>query len=183
MFYTAKYCGECGEKNDRVKRGWLTSRRFCETCESELKRYDWARRGVFGVGLLLALFGIGSFLKKPDKPLNVTTAPLASIAENVNQTARSSPPNANAQNPAQTLPAANTAVQPGAAANSNPKPAPVKRVSPESGQNSASETVYFCGAQTKKGTACTRRVKSPGRCWQHEGQSAILPPDKLVASR
>lgn len=30
--------------------------------------------------------------------------------------------------------------------------------------------LYFCGAITKKGTPCSRRVKSPGRCWQHIGQ-------------
>jgi hypothetical protein len=29
---------------------------------------------------------------------------------------------------------------------------------------------YFCGAVTKKGTPCSRRVKAPGRCWQHAGQ-------------
>ena len=50
-------------------------------------------------------------------------------------------------------------------------------------QNAASETVYFCGAQTKKGTPCTRRVKGGGRCWQHQGQPAMLPPEKLIASR
>jgi hypothetical protein len=38
--------------------------------------------------------------------------------------------------------------------------------------NSSTEPVYYCGAMTKKGTACTRRVKSPGRCWQHLGQPA-----------
>ena len=37
-------------------------------------------------------------------------------------------------------------------------------------QNSSTETVYFCGAMTKKGTSCTRRVRVKGRCWQHTGQ-------------
>ncbi len=31
------------------------------------------------------------------------------------------------------------------------------------------EEVYLCGAPTKKGTACTRRVKIKGFCWQHKG--------------
>jgi hypothetical protein len=42
------------------------------------------------------------------------------------------------------------------------------------------EVVYVCGARTKKGTPCQRRVRGPGRCWQHRGKPAILPPSKLV---
>lgn len=41
------------------------------------------------------------------------------------------------------------------------------------------ETVYICGARTKKGTPCSRRVQQPGRCWQHKGMKAILPEEKL----
>jgi hypothetical protein len=42
------------------------------------------------------------------------------------------------------------------------------------------ELVYICGARTKKGTPCVRRVHSPVRCWQHKGSPAILPPEKLI---
>jgi hypothetical protein len=42
------------------------------------------------------------------------------------------------------------------------------------------ETVYVCGARTKKGTPCSRRVHQPGRCWQHKGMPAMLPAEKLV---
>lgn len=37
---------------------------------------------------------------------------------------------------------------------------------------SSSEAVYFCGATTRKGTACTRRVKTKGHCWQHADREA-----------
>jgi hypothetical protein len=47
----------------------------------------------------------------------------------------------------------------------------------------APEKVYFCGAPTKKGTMCSRRVKSGGRCWQHEGLTALLPQEKLIIVR
>jgi hypothetical protein len=41
--------------------------------------------------------------------------------------------------------------------------------------------VAICGARTKKGTPCQRRVRGGvGRCWQHRGKPAILPPSKLV---
>ena len=42
------------------------------------------------------------------------------------------------------------------------------------------EVVYVCGARTKKGAPCQRRVRAPGRCWQHRGKPAVLPPSKLV---
>ena len=42
------------------------------------------------------------------------------------------------------------------------------------------EVVYICGARTKKGTPCQRRVRGPFRCWQHRGMPAMLPPSKLV---
>jgi hypothetical protein len=45
---------------------------------------------------------------------------------------------------------------------------------------SATEQLYTCGARTKKGTPCSRRVHGPVRCWQHKGAKAMLPPDKLL---
>lgn len=41
------------------------------------------------------------------------------------------------------------------------------------------EAAYICGARTKKGTPCSRRVHAPGRCWQHKGAKAMLPEEKL----
>ena len=41
------------------------------------------------------------------------------------------------------------------------------------------EDVYICGAKTKKGTPCSRRVHGPVRCWQHKGLPAMLPMEKL----
>jgi hypothetical protein len=38
--------------------------------------------------------------------------------------------------------------------------------------NAASQGVYYCGALTRKGTPCSRRVRKGERCWQHAG----LPP-------
>jgi hypothetical protein len=42
------------------------------------------------------------------------------------------------------------------------------------------EMVSICGARTKKGTPCSRRVRGKGRCWQHKGLRAMLPEDKLI---
>ena len=53
-------------------------------------------------------------------------------------------------------------------ATSAPQPSPVL------------EQTYTCGARTKKGTPCSRRVHGPVRCWQHKGAKAMLPPEKLL---
>lgn len=43
-----------------------------------------------------------------------------------------------------------------------------------------SEQLYTCGARTKKGTPCSRRVHGPVRCWQHKGAPPMLPAEKLI---
>lgn len=48
------------------------------------------------------------------------------------------------------------------------------------GTTSNEEEVYLCGALTKKGTPCSRRVHGPVRCWQHKGERAMLPKEQLL---
>ena len=43
--------------------------------------------------------------------------------------------------------------------------------------------VSMCGARTKKGAPCSRRVHGTGRCFQHIGLPAILPPERLILQR
>jgi hypothetical protein len=83
----------------------------------------------------------------------------------------------------------------GRALKSNPAPLVIQRsataptssqqIAPATGTSQTTsspgeERVYICGARTKKGTPCSRRVHGPIRCWQHKGMPAILPPDKLI---
>ena len=52
---------------------------------------------------------------------------------------------------------------------------------PSAGQSPVTvEQTYMCGARTKKGTPCSRRVHGPVRCWQHKGAAAMLPQEKLL---
>ena len=46
-------------------------------------------------------------------------------------------------------------------------------------QTTVLDDAYICGARTKKGTPCSRRVHGPVRCWQHKGKPAMLPTEKL----
>jgi len=45
----------------------------------------------------------------------------------------------------------------------------------------SNEEGYICGARTRKGTPCQRRVHALGeRCFQHKGLPAMVALDKLV---
>ncbi|HEX2270458.1 MAG TPA: hypothetical protein VHH35_13015, partial [Pyrinomonadaceae bacterium] len=60
---------------------------------------------------------------------------------------------------------------------------PVQSASPSAPPHQppvASEQLYICGARTKKGKPCSRRVHGPVRCWQHKGVPAMLPAEKLT---
>ena len=180
MPYKPKYCCQCGEKIDRIDWKPWTSRRFCELCETEFGIYEWLSRGLFGVGLLLGLFGIGSYLQKDDKPLNVASRQIVSGVPStksaVVELTNSSPVPTN--NAVQTLAqSSNSAAQ--IKSQIGAKASDLKTKQIESSTNDPSEEVYFCGAATRKGTMCSRRVKGGGRCWQHVGQAANLPQQKL----
>lgn len=174
MTYKPNYCCQCGEKIERID--WnLKSRRFCELCETDLGIYDWLPRIAFVGGIVLAIFGFGSYWMRPAKSLNTSSNQFISSLPNVNKDAVK-PSNIN--NQIQT-PKSESNRQPSKPQqNSTPKANTVL-----SSPSQPQEIVYFCGAQTKKGTPCSRRVRSGGRCWQHIGQAAMLPSDKLVANQ
>jgi hypothetical protein len=46
---------------------------------------------------------------------------------------------------------------------------------------SVDNMVYICGARTKKGTPCRRRVHAAGeRCYQHKGMAAMVSLERLT---
>ena len=128
---------------------------------------------------MLGLFSIGSYLQKDDKPLNVAPKQTVSGVPNTkNVVEQTNASQVSTNNAVQTLAqssksAAQLKSQVGTKA-SDPK---TKKI--ESSTNEPSEEIYFCGAATKKGTMCSRRMKGGGRCWQHVGQAAMLPQQKL----
>jgi len=182
MSYKPKHCCQCGEKIDRAAWKPWTSRRFCELCETELGIFDWIPRVLVGIGLLFGLYGIGSYLQKPETQLNVASHQFAAANNKGNavqpKTVAQVSTDSGVQSPTQSN---NFAAQTKTtAAPTTPEQkiqkAAVPAVAPP-------EKVFFCGAQTKKGTMCSRRMKNGGRCWQHEGQPGMLPQEKLLAAQ
>ena len=68
--------------------------------------------------------------------------------------------------------------QSSATTNSSATPSAVGQAT-TSATTTTTDDVYMCGARTKKGAPCSRRVHGPVRCWQHKGASAMLPQEKL----
>ena len=163
MFYRPKFCCNCGEKIERANWTILSSRRFCEFCETENKAFDYAVRAIVGVAMLVGLGGFATYLQRSvlvkDNGPGVEAAGIRRGLVAENRVAAPGQPKSDA---AANVPSAQPQTPP--AENLKQRENPIK---------TSTEAVYYCGAMTKKGTPCTRRVKTKGRCWQHTGQPAM----------
>ena len=159
MLYRPNFCCNCGEKIERVEWNLLTSRRFCAVCSSENSRHDLFPRLAITSGALALMFGIGTLWTNSGQ---AELKPLESSA-GIKQ----------ASAPA-------TLVQP---VNAVGETRPEQQLKPNNGtpdsagtgtgtvETERAEGKFFCGALTKKGTPCSRKVKGKGlRCFQHEGR-------------
>ena len=181
MPYKPKYCCQCGEKIDRVEWKAWTSPRFCELCATEFGIHDWTPRVLLGIALLFGLYGIGSYFQKPEKQLNVASSQFA-VTNGLNDAPPKTAPQVSTGSGVQLPSPTSNSVSPGKTRTVE-SASDLKTKRAEMPVVESPEKVYFCGAQTKKGTMCSRRVKNGGRCWQHEGQPALLPQEKLIAAR
>ena len=172
FLYKPNFCAECGEKIERENWHFWTSRSFCENCEPVFRANRIVPAALLGAGLFFIGIFFGQTGQRYQKaaPVTVTQATSASSVSEKPQTAvpkqlagtnlQGQVQNTPAEPPpANSLPAANAGKPAGA---ENIKSSPVTKA------------IYICGARTQKGTPCSRRVRSPGRCWQHLGRTSIL---------
>lgn len=151
--YKPNFCAECGERITRSRWHLWTSRRFCAECVKGVSK----RRILLPLIACSALFGLGLLTgfsaRKAPPPLVIERGQKSALSA----TAQNSSPVA-------------------------PKPAPVYGPDGTATERPTdpNEIISICGARTKKGTPCSRRVRGTGRCWQHIGRPAILPPAKLI---
>ena len=168
MLYRPNYCCHCGEKIARARWTPLTSRRFCDFCEIEQKQHDLIPRAAIVLAVLFGAAGLTAYLGRPGGSDASSAGPAAKVRPLRAEVQPKVSPGAithfdrtNANGP--------VAGNLGASANTAAPNAKQRDVR----LNSSTEPVYYCGALTKKGTPCTRRVKTKGRCWQHPGQPAV----------
>ncbi len=187
MSYKPKFCCECSEKIEQVDWKPWTSRRFCQLCATEHGIGEKLQMGLIAAAVLFGLVGLGSFWQKTGKSSNTASNLISVSSPNKNKTeANQAVTSQVAENssvqPLAHIQTTNSAIETQTKTQvSTTQNLKTRQTQLRQNPSAQDETVYFCGAQTKKGTACSRRMKGGGRCWQHSGQPAMLPPEKLIA--
>lgn len=157
MLYRPNFCCHCGEKIARSRWTLLTSRRFCDFCEVEQKQYDLLPRATVVVAVLIGAAGLTAYVsgggQAPNK-MRASGVSAPKAAPSPAQLTRESSSSSSVENRGL------TPIPPSGTVSGQPPKQPP----------SSTEPVFFCGAVTRKGTACTRRVKTRTRCWQHAGK-------------
>jgi hypothetical protein len=168
MLYRPNFCCHCGEKITRAEWRPLTSRRFCEFCAIEQQQHEMLPKVAMLLVLLVGAAGLtayfGSGAPAPQPASSAAVLESKGIFTTTSNRLRSASDDE-----------VNSAVQavPDASVNAVANAASPKTMQRRSQAGTSTETVYYCGAMTKKGTPCTRRVKTPDRCWQHVGQASM----------
>ncbi len=180
MLYKPTYCCNCGEKIEVTDTlPWKKSGRFCDVCRQEFSFQEFLPKVFILICVVFGLFGLGGYLKtiEPANTVALKQNKLP-IKENAVKTdlKSDSAQNSNLQINQNNVPFDDSNLS--SKANKNV----VEKQKSES-QTAQIELVYFCGAATKKGTPCSRKVKGGGRCWQHKGQEALLAQEKLLITQ
>ncbi|HEV7475894.1 MAG TPA: hypothetical protein VGN90_17695 [Pyrinomonadaceae bacterium] len=152
--YTPNFCSECGAKLLRLRWHLWTSRRFCGKCARRL----WKVRFLPAFVATLSLLGVGYVTGRIRRPAPPPLTIERRLDSPLND--KDPPGSSNAQLTSQ--------------------PGRVKTEDTTAASPALEEAVYLCGARTKKGTPCSRRVHGPVRCWQHKGMPAMMAQEKLL---
>lgn len=168
MFYKPTFCCHCGEKISRAEESFADSTRFCDVCKHDFLAIRIAPMFFTALMMVIGLAGAGGLMRVAP-PVPVRSAPVAAAPGIVT----AEPPRNTAVNAAPSLP------EPRAANLNRPVQIPVKtprQVAPE-------EPLSVCGAPTKKGTPCSRKVRGGGRCWQHAATPDMPKAEKSTPTR
>jgi hypothetical protein len=185
MFYKPKYCSECASELSKCDESYWLISRFCEVCKPHFKAIEiFTKFGGIAFGAVATTFGVGVWLQKPvGQPLSPAKTEIASVApapkpvrkiENNQPISNVQPKVVEVNQPVavSSKQSVTLQTQPEFDKKTQPKTAEVS-------QSAAVEPVYMCGAKTKKGMPCSRKVKGNVRCWQHLGQEAMLSAKEL----
>jgi hypothetical protein len=149
----SNFCRNCAAR--LARKGWRLwmSGALCDDCATR-PGVSTRNRTIIGIALVaVAAFAFGRYLRPSPQPLII-------------QRAENSP-----------LPDAPLDLNSIAKRGANPSS---PNVAPQTSATD-DEAAYICGARTKKGTPCRRRVHVAGeRCYQHKGRTAMVGLEKLV---
>lgn len=148
--YRPNFCAECGHKLLRLRWHFWTSRKFCNVCARRLRKARLLPLLIGSIILLATGYVIGRARRPLPPPLTIERRADSPLPDGQSLATSTASSSGSTITDTQTL------------------------------ETSVAEPVYICGARTKKGTPCSRRVHGPVRCWQHKGMPAMLPQEKLL---
>ena len=152
QMYRPKFCAECSATIIRLRWHFWTSRKFCASCSPRFLHEQLKRAAVAGATVFLLGMAVGQAARRTPPPVVIQRT------QNSTSTAEAGKASGRAAGEANSS----------SAVNKNNTTSVI-----------TAEEIYTCGARTKKGTPCTRRVHGPVRCWQHLGLAAMLPQEQL----
>jgi len=178
MLFRPSFCCNCGEKIERAEWKLWTSRKFCDLCATDFTLQEFLPKGVILLASVISIFGVVSFFSRGPERADLAASrkisrPQNAVVNTANPEPATPPQVDNTPAPASNVIATQRPQTLAAMPSNYTARAPV----------TVADEVYICGAVTKKGTPCSRRVKGNVRCWQHIGQPAMLPPNQLRISR
>lgn len=155
--YRPNFCVECGAQIER--NSWRIWRgHFCKICAYKYRRQRLSRYVIAGFAILFIGFCFGRYLRPAPPPLIIQRSvnlPISDLALNLDDQKK--------------------------AANRHSRTAESDSSSATRVAAEPDDAVYTCGARTRKGTPCRRRVHFAGeRCYQHKGRPAMVPLEKLI---
>jgi hypothetical protein len=153
-----KFCSACGEKIGRNHGVPLVFKPVCRRCRKRPRLAALAPLAFLGCCTLLGFF-IGR-LTAPREPFPFIGTPIDRLWT---------------RDPAADAPAGS-------------RPDDGKDNSHETGtgpiESAAAETFGVCGAPTKSGRPCRRKVRGGGYCWQHKDKvKPVAPPSRPAQNR
>jgi len=163
MLYRPNFCCNCGEKIERVDWSIFASRKFCDLCQTEFRAKDLGPKILAAAGLVFLTAIVSNVFSPGNIRQKVYSSDLAAVTSKTRPEANL---NTTSNQPSQS--------QSGTNVNTSTVSTPAANLIKPVTVAKTAEPVYYCGAATKKGTACSRRVKRPGeRCWQHQGMPSV----------
>lgn len=176
MLHKPNFCIECGEKIEKENWKWWDSRKFCDDCARHFDKFPNRIIKYFFGAIIFTGFGflIANSLPQRTPPIVSNQNQIAAAASQQTANRQITQTNQIANAPPSAVKTTNQSV-----AQNQPQTLISAPTHPPPNVADLTETAYYCGARTQKGTPCSRRVRGGGRCWQHVGKPAMLPPEKL----
>jgi len=144
-----RFCSACGERIEKIRASFPVFGVLCARCSPRFRRERALALAAFCL-CLSVVFGIGRY-SAPREPFYFIGTPVEL--------------NANRLTPPTEAMTARTE------ANGS-----VSRAEQAKSSTDSPRSESICGAPTRSGRPCQRRVKDEGYCWQHRNKSGAIKP-------